>query len=231
MVPPYRYHGAPRWIADPSILVSSSLPITFHQEFLKGKPLILGICLIVAAVIQILLGIWLFCIFFILFSVMSGIVFWAPIFYIITGSLMIAGAGKPSVCLVNSSMILNILDSVFSFIALVLVCLDLTFYYYFNGPFRSIPTFYLNAYFPLSLVLISDLLFLSISITSAVFAGRAMRHVPSIPQCCSHSTAARSIPAFQIQGAEMVSSAPPGPAPQQMMPQMGRYGTQNQSMA
>lgn len=206
---PYEYHGAPQRIAGPYVLVSSSLPITFYHEFLKGKPLILGICMIVAAVIQIVLGIWLFFVFISL-SVISGIVYWAPIYYIITGSLMIAGAKEASLCLVNSSMILNILNSVFSFIALVLACLDVAYLYYYAPPY------YRNPYFPLSLILISDLLFLSTSIISAVFAGSSMRHVPRIPQAC------------QYQGTEMVSSAPPAPAPAPQ--QMGQYGNQHLSM-
>ncbi|KAG8547334.1 hypothetical protein GDO81_028528 [Engystomops pustulosus] len=45
--------------------------------------------------------------------------------YIVTASLMISGKRKPSVCLVTSSMILNIISSVISFVGLSLAAADI----------------------------------------------------------------------------------------------------------
>ncbi|XP_056385958.1 membrane-spanning 4-domains subfamily A member 18-like isoform X2 [Hyla sarda] len=108
------------------VMTGSYLPMTFYFKFLKGKPLALGICIIVVSLIQIVLGIQsFFNIQISPFSIFTGIMCWAPVFYIITGSLMIAGNNKPSICLVNSSMVLNIINSFISLIGIILAVLDI----------------------------------------------------------------------------------------------------------
>ncbi|XP_040176961.1 membrane-spanning 4-domains subfamily A member 4D-like isoform X2 [Rana temporaria] len=68
-----------------------------HKTFLKGKPYALGIVLIVTSILEIAFGISV-CFLMTPPSLLSGILFWGPIFYIIAGSLSISAYKKPSVC-------------------------------------------------------------------------------------------------------------------------------------
>ncbi|XP_068114448.1 uncharacterized protein [Hyperolius riggenbachi] len=86
--------------------VDSSAP--FFQEFLKGKPKASGILVIVAAIIEIPLGI---AVGFttISSSVPSGIPFWGPIFYIIAGSVTIEAQKRPNIRLNGALTLLSLL--------------------------------------------------------------------------------------------------------------------------
>ncbi|XP_068114457.1 membrane-spanning 4-domains subfamily A member 4D-like isoform X2 [Hyperolius riggenbachi] len=99
---------APQWIVATLVSpnVDSSAP--FFQTFLKGKPKALGIVVIVAAIIEVGLGIALACIASSI-TVISGIPFWGAIFYIIAGSLTIAAQKKPNICLTGGFVILSLL--------------------------------------------------------------------------------------------------------------------------
>ncbi|XP_068114449.1 membrane-spanning 4-domains subfamily A member 4A-like isoform X4 [Hyperolius riggenbachi] len=101
--------------------VDSSAP--FFQEFLKGKPKASGILVIVAAIIEIPLGI---AVGFttISSSVPSGIPFWGPIFYIIAGSVTIEAQKRPNIRLVKASLYLNIFSTFLATVALILNVLD-----------------------------------------------------------------------------------------------------------
>ncbi|XP_073453252.1 uncharacterized protein [Aquarana catesbeiana] len=98
--------------------------VPFFQTFLKGQPKALGILLIVAAILEIALGIALA--FLILsYTLLSGIPFWGPVFYIIAGSLTLAAQTKPNICFLKGSLSLNIISSLFSMVAVILNCIDL----------------------------------------------------------------------------------------------------------
>ncbi|XP_040290550.1 membrane-spanning 4-domains subfamily A member 12-like [Bufo bufo] len=172
------------------VMTGSCLPMTFYHEYVKGKPLAIGIAIIVISLVQIAVGIGSFHNShlgpFGPFSLLSAIVFWAPLFYIITGSLMIAGKCKPSICLVNGSMVLNIINSFISFIGLILASLDMYIvteqcHQHFQSEIRCTV---FGGMATASILLVSDFLLLLIFIYSAVLGGRSMKHVPSIPQAC-----------------------------------------------
>ncbi|XP_068114454.1 membrane-spanning 4-domains subfamily A member 4D-like isoform X1 [Hyperolius riggenbachi] len=114
---------APQWIVATLVSpnVDSSAP--FFQTFLKGKPKALGIVVIVAAIIEVGLGIALACIASSI-TVISGIPFWGAIFYIIAGSLTIAAQKKPNICLVRGSLSLNIISTIFTTVAIILNAFD-----------------------------------------------------------------------------------------------------------
>ncbi|XP_068114445.1 membrane-spanning 4-domains subfamily A member 15-like [Hyperolius riggenbachi] len=101
--------------------VDSSPP--FFQAFLKGKPKVLGILVIVLAMVEIALGIALN---FIAFSstVTSAIPFWGAGIFILAGSLTIAAQMKPNICLVKVSLILNIIGSIVATVAFILNAID-----------------------------------------------------------------------------------------------------------
>ncbi|XP_072280238.1 membrane-spanning 4-domains subfamily A member 4D-like isoform X2 [Pyxicephalus adspersus] len=71
----------------------------FHQAFLKGKPTLLGSLLIFVGILHIGMGVSI--IFTTTYSiVLTGIPFWGAILDIIAGSLSVAAASKPSMCLI-----------------------------------------------------------------------------------------------------------------------------------
>ncbi|XP_056387718.1 membrane-spanning 4-domains subfamily A member 4A-like [Hyla sarda] len=152
--------------------------LLFHQIFLKGKPKPLGIVLIVAAILQVALGIaGLFTTFAV--SIVMGIPFWGSVFYIIAGSLTIAAQVAPNICLVKGSLGLNIITAIVSFIGFILTCVDLfvidnfpDYEYYINGS-RA------GGSFVLAILLITNLLLFSVSISVSVFGCQALCHSPS----------------------------------------------------
>ncbi|XP_056385949.1 membrane-spanning 4-domains subfamily A member 4D-like isoform X2 [Hyla sarda] len=219
--PPPRYNAAPStqmWtiptvapqysvarVAAPNIDPSSP----FYQTFLKGKPRALGIVLIVSAILEIALGITL-C--YTIFSVTlpSGIAFWGPIFYIIAGSLTIAAHAKPNLCLVRGSLSLNIISSIFSFVAVILniadlVTIDCYYYlggyngnYHYNNEYRRCKEQLGSGYAVLSILLIANLLLFCVSLSVSIFG------------CCSLSKVSSYGPqVFLIQNDVIVSTNPP----------------------
>ncbi|XP_073453766.1 membrane-spanning 4-domains subfamily A member 15-like [Aquarana catesbeiana] len=103
----------------------------FHQTFLRGKPTALGILLVVVGVLEIVLGIvsattptGLVSLFLFVSSI-SGIDFWGAIIYIIAGALTIVAGTNPNSCMIKGSLGMNIVTAIFSFIAFILVCVDL----------------------------------------------------------------------------------------------------------
>ncbi|KAM9325075.1 membrane-spanning 4-domains subfamily A member 4D-like [Gastrophryne carolinensis] len=205
---------APQWSVAavvPQITEASA----FYQTFLRAKPKALGIVIILAAVIQIALGIGLI---FTTFSISlpSGIPFWGPIFYIIAGSLTVAAKVKPNVCLVKGSLALNIVTSIFTFIGLILTCVDFTIIWCFNHQFcyRRI----VGGYVIHSILLVTNLLLFCTSVAVSVFGCRSLGDVSSIvPQVfviqndvvisMPPSVYEATAPAFPQQSA----SAPPPP--------------------
>ncbi|XP_056385965.1 membrane-spanning 4-domains subfamily A member 8-like isoform X3 [Hyla sarda] len=135
------------------------------------------IVLILAAILQVAVGIGLF---FTTFSASlpSGIPFWGPIFYIIAGSLTIAAQAKPSICLIKGSLSLNILTIVFSAIGLVLTCVDLGIIWCF--PRRLCRSRIIGGYFIDSILLVTNLLLFCLAMSLSVFGCRSLSQASSI---------------------------------------------------
>ncbi|XP_040176970.1 membrane-spanning 4-domains subfamily A member 8-like [Rana temporaria] len=151
---------------------------TFHQEFLMGKPKALGIILIVVGIIHIGMGIGhLYTAS--LTAKLSGISFWGAIFNIIAGSLSVAAVSKPSMCLIQGSLGLSIIISIFSVVGVILHIVDYFVYYYCDG------YYYVNDYCNGLIVgghvlrgifILTYLLQFSVSVILSVFACRAQAH-------------------------------------------------------
>ncbi|XP_069835412.1 membrane-spanning 4-domains subfamily A member 8-like [Dendropsophus ebraccatus] len=176
------------------VMTGAFLPMDFYHRFLKGKPLAIGVVIIVVSLIHMALGIQsFFNVHLGPYSIFTGILFWAPMSYIIAGSLMIAGKRKPSICLVNGSMILNIINSFMSVAGLILAVFDIYIvtmrcYQRFRSDSICIGFGGMATY---SILLVSDILLLVIFIYSAVLGGRSMNLVPSIPQTSIHWDSAK----------------------------------------
>ncbi|XP_068111769.1 membrane-spanning 4-domains subfamily A member 4A-like [Hyperolius riggenbachi] len=166
--------------------------LAFYNTFLKGKPKALGIVLIVFSVVQIALGIGSICTAGVA-SIYSGINFWGPIFYIIAGSLTIGAQARPNICLIKGSLGLNIVTAVFSFISLILDCVDLaiissTYYYYYGdyndyyGYSNYMAEIMTGGYAILIFLLLINLLLFCVSISLSVFGCRALAHEPISPR-------------------------------------------------
>ncbi|XP_073451324.1 membrane-spanning 4-domains subfamily A member 8-like [Aquarana catesbeiana] len=175
--------SAPQQWNNPMITVIPQMiqSTTFHQEFLKGKPKILGIILILVGIAHIGMGIGLFYTLS-LAPVYSGIPFWGAIFNIIAGSLSVAAVSKPSMCLIKGSLSLSIIISISSVIGLILNIVDYftrycydpySYYYYICYDYGGDV---LRGFF-----ILTYLLQFSISVSLSVFGCRAQKHSNPLP--------------------------------------------------
>ncbi|XP_073453255.1 membrane-spanning 4-domains subfamily A member 4D-like isoform X3 [Aquarana catesbeiana] len=186
---------APQWQLSASIPLNMDPSLPFFQTFLKGKPKALGILVIVAAILEIGLGIALVFTRF-KFTLLSGIPFWGPVFYIIAASLTLAAQKKPNVCLIKGSLSLNIISSIFSMVAVILNIANLgTLWFYGYGYYGNSGYNYndyeaqrqcqqeLNgAYAAISLLLVINLLLFCVTISTSVFECRSLSKVQSVTQ-------------------------------------------------
>ncbi|XP_077310766.1 membrane-spanning 4-domains subfamily A member 4D-like [Lithobates pipiens] len=153
----------------------------YQQTFMKGRPKLLGIVLIATSSLQIVLGIA--SIFTtVAISLTSGIDFWGPVLYITAGVLTIKAQAKFNICMIKSSFGLNVASTFISFLALVMVCVDLivishgNYHHYMKGSVAG-------GYFVLVTLLLSNLLLFSVSIFLSVFGCQAMVLAPhNVPQ-------------------------------------------------
>ncbi|XP_040177017.1 membrane-spanning 4-domains subfamily A member 4A-like [Rana temporaria] len=194
--------GAPQWQLSAIIPQNMEPSAPFFQTFLKGKPKALGILVIVAAILEIGLGIAL-CFTLFTITLPSGISFWGPVFYIIAGSLTLGAQKKPNICLIKGSLGLNIISSIFSMVALILNIVDLGIlqcysygYYYYNYNYNSNSNYdyYYNeaqkkcqqqlsgGYAVLSLLLLINLLLFCVTISTSVFDCRSLSKVQNVTQ-------------------------------------------------
>ncbi|XP_073453767.1 membrane-spanning 4-domains subfamily A member 8-like [Aquarana catesbeiana] len=149
----------------------------------------LQILVIVAAILEIALGIALA--FLVLgATLLSGIPFWGPVFYIIAGSLTLAALTKPNICLIKGSLSLNIISSIFSMIAVILNIIDLATmqcylysYYYYGYYYNDYAALSLcqqkldGGYAVLSLLLVINLLLFCVTVSTSVFECRSLSKV------------------------------------------------------
>ncbi|XP_068114453.1 membrane-spanning 4-domains subfamily A member 4D-like [Hyperolius riggenbachi] len=201
---------APQWIVATPVPPNVNSSAKFFQTFLKGKPKALGIVVIVAAIIEVGLGIALACITYpITATVISGIPFWGAIFYIVAGSLTIAAQRKPNVCLVKGSLSLNIISTIFTIVAVILHGIDFPMvdynsysftysgsndYYYYNG-YGNQQSYYngggwhmvyykpIGAFIILSLLVITNVLLFCVTLSTSIFGCRSLcKEQPQVPQ-------------------------------------------------
>ncbi|XP_073537353.1 membrane-spanning 4-domains subfamily A member 4A-like [Phyllobates terribilis] len=148
------------------------------QTFEKGKPKSLGILLIISAICQILLAIGLpFMSYSISFY--SGIHFWASVFYIIAGALTISAQKRQSIPQVKASFGLNIVSSIFSFTGIIINAVD--FFVVYCNPYYGCTYYYpapAGAYIILAILFLLNLLVFCVTVSIAVFGGRALDQVP-----------------------------------------------------
>ncbi|XP_040176967.1 membrane-spanning 4-domains subfamily A member 4A-like [Rana temporaria] len=217
---------APQQWNNPIITVTPQMTQStmFHQEFLKGKPKALGITLIIVGIIHFGMG---FGQIFTssLIAIYSGIPFWGAIFNIIAGSLSVAAVSKPSICLINGSLGLSIMISIFSVVGLILnivdffvnyYCYDYNYEYYYgyecNG--SIVGGHVLRGFF-----ILTYLLQFSVSVSLSVFACRAQAH--------SNSTQPAQVFVIQNSAPVFQPSAVPGSYPTYPPQQPPPYMTQS----
>ncbi|XP_069835411.1 membrane-spanning 4-domains subfamily A member 8-like [Dendropsophus ebraccatus] len=178
-------NAAPQWSVA-IVPANSERSSPFYQIFLKSKPKALGIVLIVSGVLEIIFGIVQSITTFSVAAV-SGIFFWGPIFYIVAGSLTIAAHSKPNLCLVKGSLSLNIISSIFSFVAVILNIITLVivsnFYQYdYRSDYRSYRV-YDGAIAVPSFLLIINLFIFCVSLSLSIFGCRSIsKEYPNNPQ-------------------------------------------------
>ncbi|XP_072280236.1 membrane-spanning 4-domains subfamily A member 4A-like isoform X1 [Pyxicephalus adspersus] len=145
----------------------------FHQAFLKGKPTLLGSLLIFVGILHIGMGVSI--IFTTTYSiVLTGIPFWGAILDIIAGSLSVAAASKPSMCLIKGSLGLSIAISIFSFAGVALNTFDLLIYYdcYDSGCYDLV----IAGHVLRGVFILTYLLQFSVSVSISVFGCRARKY-------------------------------------------------------
>ncbi|XP_063819447.1 membrane-spanning 4-domains subfamily A member 4A-like [Pseudophryne corroboree] len=167
-------------------VVPQNLDISNHffRTFRKGKPKALGIVLIVAAVLQIPLGI---AFVFVKQSItlFSGLPFWGAIFYIIAGSLTIAAQSKPSRCLVRGSLSLNIISTIISVVSLIINSVEMAidgFYYYYDDGVGNTTEYHkkqIIGYILSTLLLFISLLLFCVTLSVSIFGCRSLAHAQS----------------------------------------------------
>ncbi|XP_063292961.1 membrane-spanning 4-domains subfamily A member 4A-like [Pelobates fuscus] len=108
-------------------------------KFYKGKPKALGVTQILLGALHIIFGL----VFRIHFpytrpynSIMffTGLPFWSGVMYIISGSISVSAAVKPTLGKVKSNLVLNIISSVVAAIAIILLWITLSLDWY-EGPY------------------------------------------------------------------------------------------------
>ncbi|KAM3914058.1 membrane-spanning 4-domains subfamily A member 18-like [Leptodactylus fuscus] len=152
----------------------------WHQEFIKGKPKVLGIILIVLTICQLP-----FLISFALiasgYTSYNGILYWGIIFYIIAGSFTIRAQKKQNIRLVRMSFGFSIVSSINSLIGLIINLVDLVLMQCKEdyGCYRKGN----GAETVVSFILVLHVLVFCVTVSISVFGGRGLRQVASdVPQ-------------------------------------------------
>ncbi|XP_075046047.1 membrane-spanning 4-domains subfamily A member 4A-like isoform X2 [Mixophyes fleayi] len=192
--------------------------------FYRGEPEALGVTQIFVGITVIAFGFaltaaWSLNHYIRDYLIITGVLFWSGIMYIISGSLSVAAATKPTLGKVRSSLVLNIISSVAAGIAILLIgiCLpsDYTYDYYqisnvycaYYKPSEDCEGHYdRKAFFAgiVTLLLILNVLIFTINVSTSVFACRTVcrssysdmslviYQTTSVPDTTAASTAALS---------------------------------------
>ncbi|XP_047669233.1 membrane-spanning 4-domains subfamily A member 12-like [Tachysurus fulvidraco] len=96
------------------------------SKFLKGEPKALGTVQIMIGLLTELFGIVLVT-YTLTIGIISGIVFWGPVFHIIAGSLAVSASNKFNSCVVKATLTLNIFSTLSAGITIIILILDLIF--------------------------------------------------------------------------------------------------------
>ncbi|XP_073451325.1 membrane-spanning 4-domains subfamily A member 4D-like [Aquarana catesbeiana] len=118
---------APQW--STSLTYPAAYTKTYFKVFLNGQPKALGTLQISAAFIQISLGVILYFVSFFSYTdltINSGIPFWGPFLYIISGSLSVAAGNRESSCLIEGCLAMNVISSLASMLELGLLISDIS---------------------------------------------------------------------------------------------------------
>ncbi|KAM9325077.1 membrane-spanning 4-domains subfamily A member 8-like [Gastrophryne carolinensis] len=186
--------------APVTIIPAMAQSQAFHQKFLEGKPKALGIVLIIVGILHIGLGIGLgFTASATAF--ISGIPFWGAVFYIVAGSLSIAAVNKPSMCLIQGSLGLSIVISIFSVLGIILNIVDYFVYYYCYSYDDYCYGVITGGHVIRGIFILSYLLLFSVSISLSVFGCRAIKHPPpmAVSQFVSYELRSFVFQVFVVQ--------------------------------
>ncbi|KAK2857402.1 hypothetical protein Q7C36_005321 [Tachysurus vachellii] len=96
------------------------------RKFLKGEPKALGTVQIMIGLLTLLFGI-VSATFHESGIIFTGVVFWSPVFHIISGSLAVSASNKLNSCVVKATLILNIFSTLSAGITIIFLFLDLIF--------------------------------------------------------------------------------------------------------
>ncbi|XP_075046048.1 membrane-spanning 4-domains subfamily A member 4A-like [Mixophyes fleayi] len=162
--------------------------------FYQGEPEALGVTQIFVGITVIAFGFaltatWSFNYYIRDFMIATGVLFWSGIMYIISGSLSVAAATKPTLGKVRSSLVLNIISSVAAGLAIIMIgiCLPSNYTYYYN----QLSNVYCAYYNPsedceghydrkaflagiVTLLFILNVLIFTVNISTSVFACRTV---------------------------------------------------------
>ncbi|KAK2857401.1 hypothetical protein Q7C36_005320 [Tachysurus vachellii] len=95
------------------------------RKFLKGEPKALGTVQIMIGLLTLLFGI-VSATFPESFIIFTGVVFWSPVFHIISGSLAVSASNKLNSCVVKATLTLNIFSTLSAGITIMFLIFDLT---------------------------------------------------------------------------------------------------------
>ncbi|XP_069477434.1 membrane-spanning 4-domains subfamily A member 15-like [Ambystoma mexicanum] len=158
----------------------------FLQRFLKGEPKALGVVQIMIGIINIFLGGGLCTVVYPLVAVISGVVFWGGILFIISGSLSISAEKKVTDCLVKGSLAMNVISAVASGIEFIICIIDLIISRYArdcsysNYRYDCVqPAFLAMQTGVLAALLILSLLEMGIAIATSAFGCKSVCHAGS----------------------------------------------------
>ncbi|XP_072538959.1 membrane-spanning 4-domains subfamily A member 4A-like [Salminus brasiliensis] len=123
---------------DPEYGAISQGPV---RKLLSGDPKALGTVQIMIGVMTFMLGILYTSYVGIGMSIFSGITFWGACLYITSGALSVHSSKRANLCVVRSSLIMNVFSAVAAGIAIILLSVDVvlirTQMYYHNHGWDS----------------------------------------------------------------------------------------------
>ncbi|XP_026995939.2 membrane-spanning 4-domains subfamily A member 4A-like [Tachysurus fulvidraco] len=105
---------------------NSTQTISPLRKFLKGEPKALGTVQIMIGLLTLLFGIVLAA-FPQTVLIVSGMIFWSPVFHITAGSLAVSASNKLNSCVVKATLTLNIFSTLSAGITIMFLIIDMIF--------------------------------------------------------------------------------------------------------